>query len=194
MKTFILSLLVSVSSWATPSPLAKGSYKIDLMHSKVGFEVTHLVISTVEGSFKTFSGSIIVDKDITKSQVNAEVDINSIDTNVADRDNHLKSADFFDVEKFPKMNFKSTEIKGNEKSFKMTGDLTIKGITKKVTFDSTYKGSAKDAYGNTKVAFEAKTVISRKEFGLTWNKMVEAGPVVGDEITLVLKIQAAKDK
>ncbi len=178
---------------AAPAKLEVGKYNIDPAHSTVGFEIPHLVISTVEGKFKTFSGTVNVASPFTKSTLEAEADINSIDTAVADRDTHLKSPDFFDAAKYPKMTFKSTSITGNEKSFKLIGDLTIKGTTKKVTFEGTYKGTAADAYGNTKAAFVATTKISRKEFGLTWSKVVEVGPVVGDEVTIELKIQAAKE-
>ena len=198
MTTFLnrtllaLTLAASMSAYAADIPEA-GTYKVDPMHSKVGFEIPHLVISSVEGVFKTFSGTLKIGEKFEKSSLEASVDIGSIDTSVADRDTHLKSADFFDAAKYPKMTFKSTSITGTPGSFKMIGDLTIKDKTKKVTFDSNYKGSVKDAYGNLKAVFTATTKISRKEFGLTWSKMVEAGPVVGDEVTLSLKIQAAKD-
>lgn len=194
LTTSILALaLSSTVNAAGPAKLEAAKYNIDPMHSSVGFEIPHLVISTVEGKFKTFSGVLVVDPKFTKSTLEAEVDIASIDTAVADRDNHLKSPDFFDVAKYPKMTFKSTSIAGSEKSFKLTGDLTIKGKTKKVTFDGSYKGSAADAYGNTKAAFTATTKIKRQDFDLTWSKLVEVGPVVGDEVTIQLKIQAAKE-
>lgn len=195
MRTFLISALITLTANAAMAgaKLESGKYNIDLTHSSVGFEIPHLVISSVEGKFKTFSGNINVDSPFTKSSLEAEVDINSIDTAVADRDAHLKSPDFFDTAKFAKMTFKSTAITGNEKSFKMTGDLTIKGKTKKVIFDGTYKGTAVDPYGNTKAAFVATTKINRKDFDLTWSKVLEAGPVVGDEVTIELKIQAAKE-
>lgn len=167
-----------------------GSYQIDPTHSKVGFEVPHLVISTVEGTFRNFEGKIEIDKDFSKSKVSATIDVQSVDTGVGKRDDHLRSPDFFDVKKYPKMNFVSTSIKGNPESFKLEGDLTIHGVKKHVTFEGRYLGAVTDSYGNRKAAFNAKTKIKRKDFGLTWNNMVEAGPVVGDEITLDLKIQA----
>lgn len=177
---------------ASASALAPGVYDIDPMHSSINFEIPHLVISSVEGKFKTFSGKVTSDGQFTNSKVEAEADIASIDTSVADRDNHLKSPDFFDAAKYPKMTFKSTSISGDEKSFKLTGDLTIKSTTKKVTFTGSYKGAVKDAYGNNKIAFVAETKINRQDYGLTWSKAVEAGPVVGDEVTITLKIQAAQ--
>lgn len=169
-----------------------GAYDIDPMHSKVGFEVPHLVISTVEGAFRKYDGKLVLDQKFEKSSVEANIEIGSVDTGVAKRDDHLKSPDFFDVAKFPKMTFKSLSISGKPESFKLTGDLTIKGITKKVTFDAKYLGTVVDGYGNQKAAFDAKAKINRKDFGLTWNAMVEAGPTVGDEVTLSLRIQAGR--
>ncbi len=188
-----LATLVSVSAFAQKK-LEPGKYNIDPMHSKVGFEVPHLVISSVDGVFKTFSGVLTVDKNFNQSKLEAEADTSSVDTGVEKRDEHLKSADFFDATKFPKMSFKSTSITGTPESFKATGDLTIKGKTKKVVFDGKYTGSAVDGYGNLKAAFTATTKINRKDFGLTWSQAVEAGPVVGDEITIELKVQGAQEK
>jgi polyisoprenoid-binding protein YceI len=207
MKQFVYTTLLTLSLTLTAhaaekakapaakpaaSALAPAVYDLDLMHSSINFEIPHLVISSVEGKFKNFSGKVTADAKFTNSKVEAEADIASIDTSVADRDNHLKSPDFFDAAKYPKMTFKSTSITGNEKSFKLIGDLTIKGITKKVTFTGAYKGAVKDAYGNNKIAFAAETKINRQDYGLTWSKAVEAGPVVGDEVTITLKIQAAQ--
>ncbi len=192
LTTALLTLAVVTQTQAA-TPIAAGKYNLDPMHSKVGFEVAHLVISSVEGKFKNFSGVLTVDDKFEKSKVEAEIDISSVDTSVKDRDDHLKSPDFFDAAKYPKMTFKSTSISGTPESFKLTGDLTLKGKTQKVTFTGSYKGSAVDGYGNTKAAFNASAKISRKEFGLTWNKLVEVGPVVGDEITIDLKLQGAKE-
>ena len=196
MRSIVSSVLVSLALAATASATDKmepGKYNIDPMHSKVGFEVPHLVISSVEGKFKTFSGVLNLDEKFEKSNLVAEVDISSVDTSVKDRDDHLKSPDFFDATAFPKMTFKSTSISGKREAFKLTGDLTLKGKTQKVVFDGTYKGTAKDAYGNIKAAFTVTAKINRKDFGLSWNNAVEIGPVVGDIITLDLKIQATKE-
>lgn len=175
-------------------PPKAGSYEVDSMHSKVGFEIPHLVISTVEGRFTQLSGEVQIAENFSKSSVNASVEMKSVDTAVKDRDDHLRSPDFFDVEKHPKMMFKSTEIKGSPEKFKLIGDLTIKGVSKKVTFDTQYLGTAADMFGNSKAAFRGIAKINRKDFGLTWSKMVEVGPVVGDEVTLTLNIQAAQRK
>ncbi len=169
-----------------------GSYQLDPMHSKVGFEIPHLVISSVEGKFNQSEGEIKLDPTFTKSSAKISTEISSIDTGVAKRDDHLKSPDFFDAKKYPTMKFESTEVTGTPDSFKLIGNLTIHGITKKVAFDAKYLGTVKDGYGNEKAAFDAKTKISRKDYGLTWNNVVEAGPVVGDEVSIGLKIQAAK--
>jgi polyisoprenoid-binding protein YceI len=169
-----------------------GSYKVDPGHSKVGFEIPHLVISSVEGRFNEYQGDIVLAQPFAGSSLQAEVKVASIDTAVKDRDTHLKSADFFDAGKFPTMTLKSRRFEGTPEAFQLQGDLTIKGVTKPVTFDGKYLGTVVDGYGNQKIALEAKAKINRKDFGLTWGKMVEAGPVVGDSVTIVLKLQAAK--
>lgn len=191
LASLIAGLLFAAQAFAQ---VPAGKYDIDPMHSKVGFEIPHLVISSVEGKFNTFSGAMDLQDKFEKSKVEASIDVASIDTGVTDRDTHLKSPDFFDAAKFPKLSFKSTKIEGKPESFKLTGDLTIHGVTKKVTLDGKYLGTVKDAYGQQKVAFNATGKINRKDFGLTWGKAVEAGPVVGDEVTLSLKIQAAPAK
>lgn len=184
-------ILTAATSAYAESPYKEGKYNIDPMHSKVGFEIPHLVISTVEGKFTDFSGQFDLKQKFTSSVVNAEINLNSIDTGVSKRDDHLRSPDFFDVKKYPKMSFKSTKIEGNKESFKMTGELSLHGVTKKVVFEGKYLGTVTDGYGNKKVAFVAKTQINRKDFGLSWSSVVEAGPVVGDTVSIDLKIQAA---
>ena len=178
----------------TAATTQAGKYNLDESHSKVGFEIPHLVISTVEGRFTKFEGEIELAEKFNDSKVNATIDISSIDTSNGDRDKHLKSADFFDVAKYPKMTFKSKKITGSKDKFKIVGDLTIKDVTKEVTLDGKFLGVVKDAYGNDKAAFNASTKINRQEFGLKWSKMVEVGPAVGDEVTINLKVQGAKAK
>ncbi len=188
----IAALGFSISVFAE-SKIEEGKYNIDPMHSKVSFEIPHLVISSVEGSFKQFGGVIDLNKDFAKSKADVAVEIASIDTGVKDRDDHLKSPDFFDQAKHAQMTFKSKKISGKAEDFKLTGDLTIKGVTKSVTFEGKFLGNVTDGYGNRKAAFKATTKINRKDFGLTWGKMVEAGPVVGDEVEIKLNVQAAKE-
>lgn len=195
LKTVTSGLLLGLSLTATAgAKYTAGVYEIDPMHSKAGFEVPHLVISSVEGKFKTYEGKINLNKDFSKTTVEAVLDAKSIDTGVEQRDEHLRSADFFNTAEFPQIKFKSTKIEGKPDKFKLIGDLTIRGVTKKVTLNSKYLGAVVDGYGNSKVALEGNTVINRKDFGLSWNSVVEAGPVVGDKITIELKIQAVQPK
>ena len=194
MKKLVLSTIVtlaSVSAMAAKT-IPAGSYAIDTAHSKVGFEIPHLVIATVEGRFAAFDGNITIDKTLEKSKANLNVDVASINTDNKDRDDHLRSPDFFDVSKNPKMTFVVKKITGSTDNLKLVGDLTLKGKTKQVTLDAKYLGDVNDAYGNHKIAFSATGKINRKDFGLTWSSVVEAGPVVGDEVTLNIKIEANK--
>ena len=186
------ALALSLTALADAPKYEAGAFDIDAAHSKVGFEIPHMVISTVEGRFTKFDGKIVLGEKFDKSTVEATVDMTSIDTSNSKRDEHLKSPDFFDVAKFPKMTFKSKSISGTPDKFTVAGDLTIKGVTKPVTFDGKYLGLVNDGYGNDKAVFNAETKVKRSAFGLTWNKMVEAGPVVGDELKIVLRVEAAK--
>ena len=171
------------------------SWNIDPMHSEIQFKVKHLVISTVTGSFQEFSGKLEANKeDLTDAKISFEASINSIVTGNEQRDGHLKSDDFFGAEKFPKLTFESTSFeKKSGDDYELKGHLTIKGTTKPVTLDVEYGGTADDMYGNTKAGFELKGSISRKEFGLTWNGITEAGGVVvSDEVKLLINVQVAK--
>ena len=194
MKTLIASSLVTLfaTSALAAGTIPAGKYSLDVAHSKVGFEIPHLVISSVEGRFDKFEGTLDINEKLEKSKADVKIDVTSIDTANKDRDDHLRSPDFFDVAKTPNMTFVSKKISGTPEALKITGDLTIKGKTKSVVLDAKYLGTVKDGYGNEKIAFNASTKINRKDFGLTWSKAVEVGPVVGDEVTLTLKIQAAK--
>lgn len=198
MKTKTLALTTTLALTAISAhaqgPIAPGTYAIDPMHSKVGFEVPHLVISTVEGRFNEYKGEIRIADKFAASTAKIEIEAKSVDTAITKRDDHLRSADFFDAKKFPKLAFQGKRFEGTPESFKLVGDLTIKGKTKEVTLDGKYLGTVKDGYGNQKAAFQASGKIDRRDFGLTWSSAVEAGPVVGDEVTLSLKIQATKNK
>lgn len=169
---------------------------VDPTHSEVEFKIKHLVISTVTGKFTSFEGSIesASETDFTDANVDFGIDVTSIDTSNADRDGHLKSGDFFDAEKYPKLTFKSTSFtKKGDVDYKLVGDLTIKDVTKEVTFDVELGGTAADPYGNFKAGFEATSKISRKEFGLTWSAVTDAGSiVVGDEVKILLNVQFVK--
>jgi len=170
--------------------MATTKWVLDPMHSEVQFKVKHLVISTVTGSFKSFEGTVTTESDSFEgAQAEFSLDVNSIDTNQEQRDGHLKSAEFFDTEQYPKITFKSTSITND----KLTGDLTIKGITKPVTLDLEHGGTATDFYGNLKAGFEVTGKINRKDFGLVWDGVTEAGAVVlGSDIKLIINVQFAK--
>jgi polyisoprenoid-binding protein YceI len=156
------------------------------------------VISTVTGFFKSFEGELDTESDdFENAEITFALDIDSIDTNQGQRDGHLKSGEFFDAEKYPKITFKSTSFKktGEDDEYKLTGDLTIKGVTKSVTLDAEFGGSTDDFYGNTKAGFEVTGKINRKDFGLTWDGVTEAGSIVlGEDIKLLINLQFAKQK
>lgn len=169
-------------------------WNIDPTHSEVQFKVKHLVISTVTGQFNSFEGTLESDtEDFDGASANFQLDINSIDTNVGDRDAHLKSADFFDADKFPHILFKNGKLTKSGSDYKLVGDLTIKETTKSISLDVEYGGSMVDGYGQQKAGFEISGKINRKEFGLTWNMVTEAGGVVvGDDVRLILNVQVIK--
>lgn len=167
---------------------------LDPMHSEVQFKVKHLVISTVSGSFKNFEGSLETENDdFSDAKVEFSLDVDSIDTTQPQRDEHLKSAEFFDAATHPKISFKSTSLTKDGDDYKLKGDLTIKGVTKPVSFNVEHGGIAGDFYGNTKAGFDVTGKINRKEFGLTWDGVTEAGSiVVGEDIKLIASVQFAK--
>jgi polyisoprenoid-binding protein YceI len=168
---------------------------IDPMHSEVHFKIKHLVISTVTGSFKTFSGNVTSESsDFNNANIHFTLDVDSIDTNQQMRDEHLKASDFFDARDYPTIDFESTSFKKEDgDEFKLKGNLTVKGITKPVEFSVEYGGSEKDQRGNTKHGFEVTGKINRKEFGLTYNALTETGGLaLGEDIKLSANIQIAK--
>jgi len=169
-------------------------WNIDPTHSEVQFKVKHLVISTVTGTFNNFEGSLETDNDdFNGAAAKFSLDTSSVDTNVADRDAHLKSGDFFDSEKFPKLTFDGKLEKKGDDDYKLVGSLTIKDITKSVELDAGLGGTMVDGYGQTKAGFEVNGKINRKEFGLTWSQVTEAGGVVvGDDVKLHLNVQLVK--
>jgi polyisoprenoid-binding protein YceI len=173
----------------------KTKWLIDTTHSEVQFKVKHLVISTVTGNFNSFNAEVETNGDSFEgATINFSADIDSIDTNNADRDAHLKSADFFDADKFPKMSFRSTEmIKKDDSNYELKGELSIKDVTKSVSLNVDFGGTMTDPYGQYKAGFEVTGKINRKEFGLTWSAVTEAGGVVvGDEVKLIMNVQFVK--
>ena len=175
---------------------AATKWALDPMHSEVQFKIKHLVISTVTGSFNTFAGSLesAGDDNFENAAVEFSLDVDSINTNQEQRDAHLRGEEFFDSAKFPHIKFESTSFtktSGNE--YKVTGNLTVKDVTKPVTLEAEYGGSAVDFYGNHKAGFEVSGKINRKEFNLTWGAVTEAGSiVVGDDVKLLFNVQFAK--
>lgn len=166
---------------------------LDPTHSEIFFKVKHLMITNVKGTFGTFDARI-EGEDFTKSPIAVNIEVNSISTNNADRDAHLKSGDFFEADQYPQMNFvsRSFESKGGD-DYKLSGDLTIKGITKPVTLDVEFGGTNKDPWGNEKAGFEVKGKFNRSEFGLNWNSALETGGVlVSDEVKLEASVQFVK--
>ncbi|MEV7246341.1 YceI family protein [Streptomyces sp. NPDC003236] len=173
-----------------------GEYTIDPAHTTIGFVARHAMVTNVKGSFQEFSGALHLDGgEPAKSTATLDVRMDSIDTGNADRDGHLKSADFFKTDEFPAMTFRSTraEALGGD-DYRITGDLSILGVTKPITIDLEFNGAAKDPFGNERVGFEGKAEILRSEWGLTWNAALETGGVlVSDKIKLVFDISAIKN-
>ena len=170
------------------------TYKIDPAHSDINFKVKHLAISTVTGSFQKFDGTLEAEKeDFSDLKTSFEADIDSISTNNEQRDQHLKSADFFDAAQFPKLKFSSTSVEKDGDDLKVTGDLSLHGVTKPIVLQATYNGTVVDPYGQTKAGFDISGKLKRKDFGLTWSAVTEAGSiVVSDEVKLELTVQFIK--
>ena len=168
------------------------NWTVDASHTSVGFTVKHMMVSKVKGSFAAVEGTLEgTPEDLTGAKIDFKIDASSINTNSEDRDNHLRSGDFFDTETYPSITFVSTEIvKTGSNEYDLTGDITIKDVTKKITFEAEYEGTGKNPWGVDVAAFEVEGKISRKEFGLTWNQALEAGGVlVGDDIKISIDLQ-----
>ncbi|MER7467752.1 YceI family protein [Streptomyces sp. NPDC097981] len=172
-----------------------GDYVVDAAHSSIGFTVRHAMVTNVRGSFTDYTGSLRLDgADPARSAASIEVKVASVDTGIADRDGHLRGGDFFDAEAFPLMSFRSTEAAqlGGDR-YRITGELTIKDVTRPLSIDLEFNGSATDVYGNERVGFEGSAEILRSEWGLTWNAALEAGGVmVSDKVKLTFDISAVK--
>ena len=176
--------------------MANANWTLDKAHSEVGFSVRHMMISNVRGHFNEFAAAVTAeDNDLTSANVSVTIDPTSIDTRNSDRDNHLRSADFFKVEEHPKITFESTRLVQNgDSEYALEGNLSILGTTKQVTLDCEIQGPAKDPWGNEKIGVVATGKINRADFGLTWNAALEAGGVlVGDTVKLDIEMQFAKN-
>ncbi|MEU5334923.1 YceI family protein [Streptomyces asoensis] len=189
----------AATATATVSPelaALTGAYTIDPAHSTIGFVARHAMVTNVKGKFNEFTGALHLDgTDPSKSSASIDVTMDSIDTGSADRDGHLKTADFFKTDEFPQMTFRSTATQAlGGDDYRITGDLTILGVTKPLTIDLEFNGAAKDPFGNERVGFEGKAEILRSDWGLTWNAALETGGVlVSDKIKLNFDISAIKN-
>jgi polyisoprenoid-binding protein YceI len=188
-------LFLAASALAIAPAAGAANWSADKSHSKIGFTATHLVISEVDGSFGDYTVTVASEKeDFTDATIDVVIKTSSITTGAPKRDEHLRSNDFFDSAKHPDMVFKGTTLrKTGERTYKLDGTMTIRDVTKPLTLDVTYTGSAKDPWGNTKVGFKLSGTLNRSDFGLTWNKALEAGGVlVGEEIVLDCSVQLAR--
>jgi len=168
-----------------------GTWVIDPTHSEVGFSVRHLAISKVKGKFERFSGTITTAENPLESTVEATVEVASINTNQADRDGHLRTGDFFAAEEHPEFTFTSTGARAEGGDYKVDGELTLRGVTKQVSFDIDFGGFGTDPYGNYKVGFTATTVVNREDYGIQWNAPLETGGLLlGSDVTIILDVQA----
>ena len=188
---------VSIQTPTTDKQTKSNTWELDPAHSSVEFSVRHLMVATVTGRFKAVRGSIALNEAASAdSKVEAEIDAASIDTGIADRDTHLRSPDFFDVANHPKIVFRSTGIEERgEDSGRMAGELTVLGVTRPVTLDVSYLGEIRDPWGNRRRGFSAETTLYRKDFGMNWNQVLDAGGVlVGDKVKVSLNIEAVEKR
>jgi polyisoprenoid-binding protein YceI len=187
-------MTVTAASTETTIPgYEAATWNIDPVHSEVGFSVRHMMVSKVRGRFTTFSGQLVTGDDPAASSVTAEIDLSSIDTGNEQRDGHIKSADFFEVETYPTMTYKSTGIRVEDGEYVLDGDLTLKGVTKNVPLRLELNGFGQDPYGGYRAGFTATGELNRSDFNVSFNApMQNGGVVVGDKITLHLEIEAVK--
>jgi polyisoprenoid-binding protein YceI len=185
---------MTATAQAAPAIGAKTQWKLDQTHTSVEFSAKHLMITTVKGRIADVEGTIEIDeKNPRNSTVEAVLKAASIDSRTTQRDDHLRSADFLDVAKYPDIKFRSTRIDGDKNEFKLTGDLTIRDVTRPITLDVTFEGETKDPWGGERAGFSAKGKFDRRDFGLTWNVALEAGGLtVGNEIKINLEVEAIK--
>ena len=192
IKRFAIVLVLALAS---TSVFAADSYVIDPVHSNVAFTIRHLV-SKVTGKFDDFSGTVNIDpKKLATSSVDFAIKVPSINTGNGDRDKHLKSPDFFDAEKYPEITFKSSSVKAKSKNnYAVAGTLTMHGVSKRVTLPVEFSGFGKDMQGNEKAGFELSTKLDRKAYGINWNKAVDNGTLLGDEVTVNINLETSKNK
>lgn len=191
MKT-IFSILAVLSVVLLGSQAFAATYAVDKSHSSLGFETKHLLISSVPGAFADYEGTIDYDPaNLSASKITVTIQAASIDTNNADRDKHLKTADFLDVEKYPTITFTSSSIREEGDQYVLTGDLTMKGVTKTIEIPASIEGPVKTPFGSMAIGITGQTKINRQDFGITWNKeMDQGGYVLGDEVVLDINVEA----
>lgn len=195
MKT--LKIIGAILILSVSFTFAQTTWNFDKSHSKIGFSVTHLVITEVEGNFKEFEGTITTTgDDFENAKIEFSAEISSINTDNEKRDGHLKSDDFFNAEKFPQLKFKSKSFKKiDEKNYKLIGDLTMRDVTKEVELDVKYNGTVNDPWGNTKSGFSLRGEVNRFDYNLKWDKTIETGGfVVGEDVTILANLQLVKQK
>jgi polyisoprenoid-binding protein YceI len=195
LSPFVL-LCAGVFWWVGVTQAEMARYDIDPEHSMIEFRVAHMVISKTTGHFKDYTGFIEMDPDAqTVKTIEATVKTASVNTNHEKRDTHLRTADFFDVEKYPTMTYKLKQYQKNGDHYTATGDLTLRGVTKEVTLTGNFNGITKDPWGNVRAGFNAEGKLNRKDFGMVWNKALDSGGlVVGDEVLIKLDIECIKAK
>ena len=185
---------MTATTQTAPAAGTKTAWKLDPAHTTVEFSAKHLMISTVKGRITDIEGTIYTNENDPKSSsVEATLKTASIDTRTDQRDQHLRSADFLHVEQYPEIKFRSTRIEGDKQEFKLTGDLTIRDVTRPITLDVTFEGQTKDPWGGERVGFSASGKIDRREFGLTWNLLLETGGLtVGNEVKINIEVEAVR--
>ncbi len=190
--TIAMAFMMSIGLWAQTT-----NWNFDQSHSSVEFSIDHMVISEVTGKFTEYTGSVTtISDDFENANIDFVIEVSSINTDDVDRDDHLKGVDFFDVVNYPQITFKSTSFKKVEgKKYQLSGNLTMHGVTKAVTFDVNYGGTVVDPWGNTKAGFKITGELNRKDYGLTWSKALETGGlVVGNEVSLTVRVELVKVK
>ncbi len=195
LPPFVL-LCAGVFGWVSVTQAEMARYDVDPEHSMIEFRVAHMVISKTTGHFKDYTGFIEMDPDAQSVKtIEATVKTASVNTNHEKRDTHLRTADFFDVEKYPTMTYKLKQYQKNGDHYTATGDLTLRGVTKEVTLTGNFNGITKDPWGNVRAGFNAEGKLNRKDFGMVWNKALDSGGlVVGDEVLIKLDIECIKAK
>ena len=196
MRTKIFAAAALLALLTTLPALAADTYTFDKVHTKIGFTAQHLVISTVDGRFKDYEGTITLDpKDVTKSSVNVTIKTASVDTDNESRDNDLRNSEFLDAAKYPEMTFVSDKIEKRGTGYVATGKFTLKGVTKEIELPFTLGGPIDDPWGNSRLAVHASTKINRKDYGVNYNHAMKNGTaIVGNEVTINLTIEAVKQK